>query len=330
MTEGLWPAIFLMGPTATGKTDLAVALHEHLPVELISVDSALVYRGMDIGTAKPPAELLARVPHRLIDIRDPADAYSAADFVADARRAMDEIRAAGRIPLLVGGTMMYFKALLEGLGDMPAANADIRAEIEREAEEKGWPELHRELSRVDPETALELHPNHSQRIQRALEVYRATGKPLSQYKREQRQRGNALGGIGGDYGVTQIALLVHDRALLHRRIEQRFMEMLAQGFESEVRRLFERCDLHEELPAIRAVGYRQMWQYLKGDCGYEQMVAAGIAATRQLAKRQLTWLRGWPALREIYIDTVTGQSINFAEIEAGCLKILQNIPIYKG
>ncbi|TNE81916.1 MAG: tRNA (adenosine(37)-N6)-dimethylallyltransferase MiaA [Gammaproteobacteria bacterium] len=323
------PAIFLMGPTATGKTDLAIALRRHLPVELISVDSALVYRGMDVGSAKPGPQLLAEVPHRLIDIRDPSEAYSAAEFVRDARQAMAEISAEGHIPLLVGGTMMYFKALLDGLGDMPSASPQIREEIEREAAEKGWPWLHRQLSEVDPETAAEIHPNHSQRIQRALEVFRATGKPLSRFKREQHQQGSALGSIKDDYQVTQIALLVHDRTLLHRRIAQRFEAMLDRGFEEEVRRLHERGDLHADLPAIRAVGYRQMWQYLEGDVDREQMIQAGIAATRQLAKRQLTWLRGWPELHEVFIDTVTGQSVNFSDIEAECLKILQNVPIYK-
>lgn len=326
--ELLPPAIFLMGPTATGKTDLAIALRRHLPVELISVDSALVYRGMDIGSAKPGPDVLAAAPHRLIDIRDPSEPYSAADFVRDARQAMDEITASGRIPLLVGGTMMYFRALLDGLADMPAADPAVRELIEREAAERGWPELHRQLAEVDPETAAELHPNHSQRIQRALEIYQTTGKTMSGLKREQRERGGVSAPIGEQYRVAQIALLCHDRSLLHRRIEKRFLAMLELGFESEVRRLFERGDLHTDLPSIRAVGYRQMWQYLCGEIDYQTMVATGIAATRQLAKRQLTWLRGWPGLHEIFIDTVTGQSINFADIEVQCLKILQNDTIY--
>ncbi len=328
--EPLPPAIFLMGPTAAGKTDLAIALRQHLPVELISVDSALVYRGMDIGAAKPSPELLAAVPHRLVDIRDPAEPYSAAEFVRDARQAMVEITAAGRVPLLVGGTMMYFKALLDGLADMPSADPGVRAAIEREALEKGWPWLHRQLAEVDPETAAELHPNHSQRIQRALEVYRSTGKPLSRFKREQREGGSDIGSLNGDYRAVQLALLPHHRGVLHQRIEQRFKQMLAQGFEEEVRALHRRGDLHADLPAMRAVGYRQMWQYLEGEVDATQMVAMALAATRQLAKRQLTWLRGWPDLHELFIDNVTGQSINFQEIAAHCLKILENEPIYKG
>lgn len=328
--EPLPPAIFLMGPTATGKTDLAIALRQHLPVELISVDSALVYRGMDIGAAKPSPELLAAVPHRLIDIRDPAEPYSAAEFVRDARQAMAEITAAGRVPLLVGGTMMYFKALLDGLADMPSADPGVRTVIEQEALDKGWPWLHRQLAEVDPETAAELHPNHSQRIQRALEVYRSTGKPLSLFKREQREGGSDTGSLVGDYRVVQLALLPHHRGLLHRRIEQRFKQMLTQGFEEEVRALHRRGDLHADLPAMRAVGYRQMWQYLEGEIDATRMVALALAATRQLAKRQLTWLRGWPDVHELFIDNVTGQSINFQEIAALCLKILENEPIYKG
>ncbi|TNF08652.1 MAG: tRNA (adenosine(37)-N6)-dimethylallyltransferase MiaA [Gammaproteobacteria bacterium] len=328
MPDELYPAIFLMGPTATGKTDLAIALQKHLPVELISVDSALVYRGMDIGSAKPPAEVLRRVPHRLIDIKDPAEPYSAATFARDARQAMDDIRAAGKIPLLVGGTMLYFKALLDGLGDMPPASPEIRRDIERQAEEKGWPWLHQQLAEVDPQTAADIHPNHSQRIQRALEVYRATGKPLSHFKQEQQQ-GSSLSPVGERYQVTQIALLVHQRALLHQRIEQRFMNMLEQGLEDEVRHFFQRGDLHRDLPSMRAVGYRQMWQYLEGSLTFDAMIESGMAATRQLAKRQLTWLRGWPGLQEVFIDTVTGEPESFKKIEADCLKILQNEPIYK-
>ncbi len=328
MADKLHPAIFLMGPTATGKTDLAIALQQHLPVELISVDSALVYRGMDIGTAKPSAEVLEHAPHRLIDIKDPAEPYSAAAFARDARQAMDDIRDAGSIPLLVGGTMLYFKALLEGLGDMPPASPDIRADIEQQAKEKGWPWLHQQLAQIDPQTAAEIHPNHSQRIQRALEVYRTTGRPMSTFKQEQQQ-GSLLGPVGECYQVTQIALLVHQRALLHHRIEQRFMAMLEEGLEDEVRHFYQRGDLQEDMPSMRAVGYRQMWQYLAGDLSYDEMVQAGLAATRQLAKRQLTWLRGWPGLQEVFIDTVTGEPESFKKIEADCLKILQNEPIYK-
>lgn len=328
-TEALPAAIFLMGPTATGKTDLAIALREHLPVELISVDSALVYRDMDIGTAKPSADLLAAVPHRLINIRDPAEPYSAAEFVRDARQAMTEITAAGKIPLLVGGTMMYFKALLDGLADMPSASPEVRKLIEQEAAEKGWPWLHGKLSEVDPETASELHPNHSQRIQRALEVYRTTGRPLSAFKREQREGGSDLGPISDVYQVVQIALLPHHRALLHQRIEQRFKAMLKMGFEEEVKALHDRGDLHADLPSIRAVGYRQMWQYLEGEIEYVQMQEMALAATRQLAKRQLTWLRGWPNVHELFVDNVTQQSMNLLDIEKETLKILEKEPIYK-
>lgn len=323
-------AIFLMGPTATGKTDVAIALREHLPVELISVDSALVYRGMDVGSAKPEPELLAQVPHRLIDIRDPTVPYSAADFAHDARREMAEITAAGRIPLLVGGTMLYFKALLEGLADIPPAAPDIREAIEREAAEKGWPHMHQLLSEVDPEAAGQIHPNHSQRIQRALEVFRTLGRPLSVLKQEQSEKGSTLGPITDEYQVIQIALLPKDRLELHRRIEQRYQLMLAQGFESEVRQLREQAGLHSDLPSMRAVGYRQMWQYLSGDIEYEEMVNQGVAATRQLAKRQLTWLRKWPDLNEVVVDYADEKSNKSENILSNCLKILGNTPIYKG
>ena len=339
--SALPPIIFLMGPTATGKTDLAIALREHFPVELISVDSALVYRGLDIGSAKPEPELLAKVPHRLIDIRDPAEAYSAADFAHDARREIQDITASGRIPLLVGGTMLYFKALLDGLADSPPADVGIRQEIEEEAAEKGWPFIHQQLALVDPEAAARLHPNHSQRIQRALEVYRATGKTLSDFQLEQKEKGSVLGPIEENYQLTQIALIPEDRSVLHQRIEQRFSAMLEQGFEQEVRRLYQRGDLQPDLPAIRAVGYRQMWQYLSGEITYAEMVHQGVVATRQLAKRQLTWLRKWSDLHEIYVDYSSKNSLEdsmgngidnkdktFEKTMANCLKILKNVPIY--
>ena len=321
-------AIFLMGPTATGKTDVAVALRDYLPVELISVDSALVYRGMNIGSAKPEPELLAKVPHRLIDIRDPSEPYSAADFAKDARKAMKEITEQGRIPLLVGGTMLYFKALLEGLADSPPANPVIREEIEAEATEKGWPYVHKQLAQVDPESARQLHPNHSQRIQRALEIFRITGKPLSQLKREQQEKGSALGPIGDDYQLIQMALLPDNRLSLHQRIEQRFEAMLAQGFEAEVRQLYQRGDLNQDLPSIRAVGYRQMWQYLSGSINADEMQQLGVIATRQLAKRQLTWLRKWPDLHQIQVNYQADRKIIFEETLSNCLKILKNTPIY--
>lgn len=322
------PIIFLMGATATGKTDLAVALRDHLPVELISVDSALVYRGLDIGSAKPEPEVLAKVPHRLIDIRDPCESYSAADFAHDARCEIQEITASGRIPLLVGGTMLYFKALLDGLADSPPADTNIRDEIEKEAAEKGWPFLHKQLAFVDPETAARLHPNHSQRIQRALEVYRNTGKTLSGFQLKQKQKGSVLGPIEKDYQLTQIALIPEDRSVLHQRIEQRFNAMLEQGFEAEVRQLYQRGDLQPDLPAMRAVGYRQMWQYLSNELTYTEMVRQGVVATRQLAKRQLTWLRKWPGLHEIHIDYSEDNGVIFNKMLPNCLKILKNVPIY--
>ncbi|MAT51999.1 MAG: tRNA (adenosine(37)-N6)-dimethylallyltransferase MiaA [Porticoccaceae bacterium] len=316
--------IFLMGPTASGKTDLAVSLLDHLNAEIISVDSALVYRGMDIGSAKPDAELLARVPHHLIDIRDPAEPYSAADFVSDARPLIRRITEAGRVPLLVGGTMLYFKALLDGLADLPASDPDVRRTILAKAAQCGWPALHAELAAVDPVMAAKLHPNHSQRIQRALEVYRITGRPMSQLQRDQ----DGAGSLADDYQVRQLALIPHQRRLLHQRIEERFLKMLELGFVDEVNRLFLRRDLNDALPSIRAVGYRQVWGFLAGDYGFDEMVARGIAATRQLAKRQLTWLRKWPGLNVVPIDTVAGEVLGGDEMTTQCLKILRNSPIY--
>ena len=298
-------AIFLMGPTASGKTDTAAALCERLPCEIISVVSALVYRGLDIGSAKPDAALLARAPHRLIDIRDPAQPYSAAEFRLDALQHMDEIRRSGRIPLLVGGTMLYFKVLLEGLAGLPGADADIRAGIEREAAAHGWPHIHARLQAVDPESAARLNPNDPQRLQRALEVWLLTGIPLSQWHRQQQAQGRQPAPPPGTpdidaYRVHQFAIAPRERSVLHRRIEQRFRQMLAAGLREEVAALRARGDLHPGLPAIRAVGYRQAWEFLEGRCGEEELLARGIAATRQLAKRQLTWLRGWPGLHWLH------------------------------
>ncbi len=274
-----------MGPTASGKTALAIRLRQTLPVELISVDSALVYKGMDIGTAKPDAHELSQAPHRLLDIIDPAQAYSAADFCRDALQAMAEIVAAGRIPLLVGGTMLYFKALLEGLSPLPSADPTIRAEIERQAAEQGWDALHRKLQDIDPVAAQRIHPNDPQRLSRALEVFFISGKTLTELT---QTSGEAL-----PYQVHQFAIAPASRELLHQRIEQRFHQMLASGFEAEVRALFARGDLHTDMPSVRCVGYRQMWSYLAGEIPYDEMVYRGICATRQLAKRQMTWLRGW-------------------------------------
>lgn len=296
--------ICLMGPTASGKTDLAIELAGALDCELVSVDSALVYRGLDIGSAKPD------FPHHLIDICDPAEAYSAADFAADADTVVAEIIDRGKTPLLVGGTMLYFKAFLEGLADMPAADPAIRAEIEEEAAAHGWPHIHRQLSMVDPEAAARIHPQHSQRLGRALEVYRASGRTLTDFHRSgERDRA----GASSRYRVVQMAICPADRTVLHRRIERRFSLMMEAGLLAEVRALQRRPDLHGGLPALRAVGYRQLWQYLAGECSLDEAVDRAIAATRQLAKRQLTWLRKWPELVWIYTDydgKVAGKDVN--------------------
>ncbi len=278
-------AIFLMGPTASGKTDLAIQLRQQLPVEVISVDSALIYRGMDIGTAKPSKAELALAPHRLIDICDPAESYSAANFRTDALREMQEISAQGKIPLLVGGTMLYYKALLEGLSPLPSADEKVRSEIEAKAALIGWGGLHQELSKIDPISAQRINPNDSQRINRALEVFYLTGKTLTELT---AQKGETL-----PYDILQFAIAPEQREVLHLRIEQRFHKMIELGFQQEVEKLYRRPDLNENLPSIRCVGYRQMWEYLRGDYDHDEMVFRGICATRQLAKRQITWLRGW-------------------------------------
>jgi len=296
--------VCLMGPTASGKTDLAIDIARHRNCELVSVDSALVYRGLDIGSAKPD------YPHHLVDIRDPSEIYSAADFVADATRLVAQIAGRGKTPLLVGGSMLYFRALLQGLDDMPAADPAIRAEIEALAAARGWPHIHALLASVDPESAQRIHPNHSQRLSRALEVYRATGTPLSAWHTRtgwgqglQRPGSGAEDGLLSRYRIVQLAVCPADRAVLHARIARRFEQMMAAGFLEEVRQLWQRGDLHPDLPAIRAVGYRQLWQHLAGECSLEEAVQKGIAATRQLAKRQLTWLRKWPDLGWIYTDS---------------------------
>jgi tRNA dimethylallyltransferase len=281
------PAILLMGPTASGKTDLAIALHEQLPVQLVSVDSAMVYRGMDIGTAKPSPAELARAPHRLIDICDPAEAYSAADFRRDALAAMAEISAAGRIPLLVGGTMLYFRALQYGLSDLPHADPGLRARLSEALEREGLAALHARLAGVDPEAARRIHPNDPQRTLRALEVWEATGRPLSEL---QQQPGEAM-----PYRPLKLVLAPPERAVLHARIDQRFLHMLEAGLVEEVERLVARGDLDPELPSMRSVGYRQVWRWLRGESSRVEMVQQGQAATRQLARRQLTWLRKEPA-----------------------------------
>ncbi len=281
-----------MGPTAAGKTRLAFDICERCDAEIVSVDSALVYRGLNIGSAKPTAAELARVPHHLIDIRDPSEVYSAADFRLDALAAMADITARGKLPLLVGGTMLYFKALIEGLADMPSVEPGVREAIEREAESKGWPALHGELQDCDPEVAAQIHPNHSQRIGRALEVFRSTGTPMSQWRAEQPDEPLP-------YKTLQIAVAPADRSQLHLRIEQRLEAMFAGGFVDEVRALYARGDLKRNLPAIRAVGYRQVWEHLEGESDTQTMRERALVATRQLAKRQYTWLRKWPDLRWI-------------------------------
>ncbi len=324
------PVIFLMGPTASGKTDLAIELCKKLPCDIISVDSSQVYRGMDVGTAKPDPGVLRETPHRLIDICDPGRAYSVGEFLGDARREIDQISTAGRIPLLAGGTMLYFKALREGLADLPPANEKIRGEIEQQAVDKGWPFVHALLAKVDPEGAATIHPNHSQRIARAFEVYRVSGLPLTQLIQQQLQKGCGVVPLEKDYRIVQLALIPSERAALHKRIEQRFDLMLNQGFVDEVRALRQRGDLTANLPAVRAVGYRQIWAYLDGECTYNEMRARGVAATRQLAKRQLTWLRGWNDLHRLALDfTQDGGVDNTGKILSQALEILQSSPIYK-
>jgi len=290
------PAIFLMGPTASGKTALAVRLLEHFPLEIISVDSALVYRGMDIGTAKPDAATLARAPHHLLDIRDPDEVYSAAAFCDDAQRLMADIIARGRVPMLVGGTMLYFRALLNGLDDLPRADPSLRKNLGIEAAVRGWPALHAELAQVDPVTAARLSPHDSQRIGRALEIFRLSGNPMSTLL---KQAQTAL-----PYRVLQLALIPSDRAVLHQRIAARFDAMLAEGLLDEVQALRTTYALNADLPAMRAVGYRQAWAHLEGALDLRGLRERGLAATRQLAKRQLTWLRSWPD--GVVLDSLAG------------------------
>ena len=281
------PAIFLMGPTASGKTAAAVELAQHLPVELISVDSALVFRDMNIGTAKPDAATLAAAPHHLIDIIDPTAVYSAAAFRTDALQLMQDISARGKIPLLVGGTMLYFRALRFGLSDLPQADEKVRADIEKKAAQAGWPDMHAELAKIDPETAARLKPNDSQRIQRALEIYRISGQTMSALLQQQEP-------YQLPYKLIPLALIPSDRKPLHDRIAIRFTEMLKLGLLDELRELQNKYILNNDMASMRCVGYRQSWQYLAGDIDHTELLEQGIAATRQLAKRQLTWLRSMP------------------------------------
>lgn len=299
------PVIFLMGPTCSGKTALAIELVQQLPLEIINVDSALVYQDLVIGAARPSPAELALAPHRLLAFRDPARPYSAAAFRDDALAEIRDIHASGRVPLLVGGTMLYFKALMEGLALLPAADEAVRAELLAEAERLGWPALHAQLATVDPDTAARLKPNDGQRIQRALEVYRLSGQPLSALHRAQHDSLSDKGDRGAQafpYTVLSMAIAPAERATLHSRIAERFMAMLDAGLVAEVEALRARGDLDRDLPAIKAVGYRQVWDYLDGCYGYDEMVAKGIAATRQLAKRQFTWLRRWPDLHWLDSD----------------------------
>lgn len=323
------PAIFLMGPTASGKTDLAIELCQQLPCDIISVDSAMIYRGMDIGTAKPSPAELAQAPHRLIDICDPAESYSAADFRRDALAQMARITEAGRIPLLVGGTMMYYKALLHGMSGLPAADPALRAQLEQEARDRGWHELHRELQERDAVAAGLIHPNNRQRLLRALEVIRLTGQPISSFWQADGAGARRQDGVEDytyftqwqadeagslPYTVTQLAMAPSDRRVLHERIHRRFLAMLEAGFLDEVRALMGRGDLHPDLPSMRCVGYRQAWNHLAGNDSYDTFVSKGVAATRQLAKRQLTWLRKWSdvhwlASEDEYISTAALKKI---------------------
>ncbi len=279
--------IFLMGPTASGKTQCAVELVQRYPCDIISVDSAMVYRGMDIGTAKPTPDILTIAPHRLIDIRDPSEPYSAAQFREEAWREIDVIHAKGRIPLLVGGTMLYFKALQQGLAEMPSANPEQRAALLKEAETSGWPLLHERLQAIDPVSASRIHPNDAQRIQRALEVYLLTGKNRTDFHEAQKSEKR-------DVHIHSFILAPTDRSLLHQKIEERFLAMLKSGFIDEANALFSRSDLNPSMSSIRSVGYRQAWDYLSGEIDYPTMREKAIIATRQFAKRQLTWLRHWP------------------------------------
>ena len=287
------PAIFLLGPTASGKSDLAMKLTSHLPVELVSVDSALVYRDMNIGTAKPDAEILRQYPHHLVDIRNPDQVYSAADFRSEVLTLMSAISERGNIPLLVGGTMLYFKVLIEGIASMPAADSAIREKIVREAETGGWQKVHQRLAEVDPESAARIHPNDPQRLQRALEIWELTGESMTQLHKKQQDL------VSLPFSVCQLAIIPSDRADLHRIIAARFEQMIKDGFIEEVEHLREKYDLNAELPSIKSVGYRQVWQYLEGEVDRKVMQERAIIATRQLAKRQFTWLRGWSNLREI-------------------------------
>jgi len=293
------PVIAIMGPTASGKTGLALEIAAKVDSEVISVDSALVYKGMDIGTAKPSQDEQAGVVHHLIDIIDPAESYSVSQFVNDTNALIGDILSRGKVPILAGGTMMYFNALINGISPLPKSDEKVRDEITQQAQRLGWSKLHDELRGVDPISGERIHPNDPQRITRALEVYRSTGKTLTHWQQQEGER--------CPYNIAQFAIAPADRAVLHERIATRFDMMLEAGFEQEVLKLYERSDLHEDLPSIRSVGYRQMWQYLDGQLSYAEMRERGIIATRQLAKRQLTWLRGWEQVT--WLDTFANDNL---------------------
>ena len=307
------PVVLLMGPTASGKTALAMELYDRMPTEIISVDSAIIYRGMDIGTAKPDVETLARYPHKLVDIREPDQAYSAAEFRSDVLALIEQAHENGKLPVLTGGTMMYFNALVKGLADLPEADAAIRQQLLEQAEAEGWPAIHARLAEVDPESAKRLAPNDSQRLQRALEVYLLTGKPMSWHWAQQQKQQLP-------YNVLSLAVMPEQRSVLHERIELRFMQMLEQGFIDEVEQvLWQRGDLHLQMPSVRCVGYRQVWEYLAGNYDREMMIHKGIVATRQLAKRQVTWLRSWENLH--WLDSLD------KKLSDNALKLVESVII---
>lgn len=297
--------LFLMGPTASGKTDLAIRLATECNCEIISVDSALIYKQMDIGTAKPTSEELTKAPHALVNIIDPIEAYSAGDFREDAISLMHDIISRGKTPLLVGGTMLYYKALIDGLSPLPSADPAIRAEIEKQALEFGWQHLHDQLATFDPVSAQRIHVNDPQRLSRAIEVYRISGRSLTTLTEAKVEP--------LPFNFKQFAIAPSDKSILHERIERRFHLMLEAGFEQEVERLRERGDLHLDLPSMRCVGYRQMWEYLDGKMDHQEMIFRGIVATRQLAKRQMTWLRGW---KSDIIWLESGDDNNFDKCKA--------------
>ena len=310
--------IFLMGPTASGKTELTLRLKSKFPLEIISVDSSQVYRGFDIGSAKPSKEMLDKHPHRLINLRNPSETYNVSEFIDDAKCAISEIISRGRVPILVGGSMLYFKSLLSGINDLPKADLELRQIIEEKAEKYGWPTLHNHLKKIDPLTAEKLHPNHSNRIQRALEVYYKSGIPLSVLQTDFNKSG-----ISEKYSVLQLGLMVNDRSILYRRIEERFFTMIEHGLLDEVKELFAKGELDLNTPASRSVGYRQLRDWCSGDLNLDDAIELGIRATRNLAKRQLTWLRKWPNLQTFDIDE-EGELLTCLELENKVSKLVSD------